>query len=54
MNRNSKMRIEEKIFEMFTEQLRRDFCAKTFTGTLPAAVLTVGGWEMGGERGGRA
>ena len=32
---------------MFTDQLRGDFCAKTFTGTLTAAVLTVGRGERG-------
>ena len=31
---------------MFSDELRGDFCAKTFTGTLTAAVLTVG---RGGE-----
>ena len=37
---------------MFSEQLRRDFCAKTVSGTLTAAVLTVGseGEREGEER----
>ena len=33
---------------MSTEQVRRDICAKTFTGTLTVAVLTGRGREVGG------
>ena len=37
---------------MFSEQLMRDFSAKTFTGTVSGGVLTEGR-EGGGERKGQ-